>query len=66
MSELEIVSTIVSVVSGICAFFVWRIWPGNDPNQTPAIIAVLKTIVGAVFLVSGLLVFVLEIMGVLF
>lgn len=60
---VEIICTLVCVLSGIGAFVVWRIWPSNDPATYGNGIRVLKTMVGLAFLCSGLLELILQLVG---
>ena len=60
---VEIICTLVCILSGIGAFVIWRIWPSNDPATYSKGIRVLKTMVGLIFVCSGLLEFILQLVG---
>lgn len=60
---VEIICTLVCILFGIGAFVIWRIWPSSDPVAYGKGIRVLKTMVGLIFLCTGLLELILQLVG---
>ena len=60
---IEIICTLVCILSGIGAFVIWRIWPSNDPAAYSKRVRILKTIVLIILLCSGSLEFILQLVG---
>ena len=63
MCIAEMVSTLICIASGIAAFILWKIWLSNFPASPATKIDILKTVVSVIFLCSGLLTFILQIVG---
>ena len=63
MRITEMISTLICIVSGIAAFILWKIWPNNFSASPATRIDILKTVVSVIFLCSGLLTFILQIVG---
>lgn len=63
MRIAEMVSSLIYIASEIAAFIPWKNWPSGFPTSPATRIDILKTVVSAIALCSGLLTFVLQIVG---
>lgn len=63
-TTIEIISTVTYVICGVVVILLWRIWPSDYPSIPFTFVDILKTIFGGIFLVSGIVAFVMQIIGI--
>lgn len=62
ITVIEGIAAVLCVFSGIAAWVIWRIWPNNGKRHGLGV-TVLKTAAAILFLGSGLLEFVMQLIG---